>query len=78
MPVPRIVDFTVEKLGALRILLEDGTTLDVQLLPVRITDTGERHPDNGEPLYQIQFSQTMDQRPPEGKIDIKSLAKDKP
>lgn len=75
MAQPRIVDFTVEKLGALRILLEDGTTLDVQLLPVRVTDTGEVHPENGEPLYAIQFSQTMDQRPPQGRIDVTKLGK---
>lgn len=72
--MPRIVDFTVEKLGALRILLEDGTTIDVQLVPVRITDTGARN-EQGEPLYSINFSQTIDQRPPEGKIDITKLGK---
>lgn len=71
----RIVDFSVEKLGALRVLLENGTTIDVQLIPVRITDTGEKAPD-GQPLYQIQFSQTIDQRPPEGKIGLDSLKKD--
>lgn len=72
--MPRIVDFTVEKLGALRVLLEDGTTIDVQLLPVRITDTGNRHP-NGEPMYEIQFIQTVDQRPPEGRLALESLKK---
>lgn len=71
----RIVDFTIEKMGALRILLEDGTTLDVQLVPVRITATGDVNPENGEPLYSIQFSQTMDQRPPQGRIDVTKLGK---
>lgn len=71
----RIVDFSVEKMGALRILLENGTTLDVQLVPVRITDTGDKHP-NGEPLYEVQFSQTMDQRPLEGKTALDDLKKD--
>lgn len=71
----RIVDFTIEKVGALRILLEDGTTIDVQTFPVRITATGEVHPQNGEPLYEIQFNQTMDQRPFEGKIDMSQLRK---
>lgn len=72
---PRIVDFTIEKMGALRILLEDGTTLDVQLVPVRITATGDVNPENGEPLYAIQFSQIMDQRPPQGRIDVTKLGK---
>jgi hypothetical protein len=75
MSAPRIVDFSVEKLGALRILLENGTTLDVQLVPIRITDTGQKH-ENGEPLYQVQFSQTMDQRPPEGRLALGNLKKD--
>lgn len=71
----RIVDFSVQKLGALRILLEDGATIDVQLIPVRITDTGDKTPD-GQSMYQIQFTQTMDQRPPEGKIGLDALKKD--
>lgn len=78
MSVPRIVDHTIEKIGALRILLEDGTTLDIQLVPVRVVDTGEKHPETGEPLYQVQFSQTIDQRPPEGRIDISKLGKIQP
>lgn len=75
MARPRIVDYTVEKMGALRVLLEDGTTLDVQLIPVRIVDTGDKNSD-GSALYQIQFQQTIDQRPPEGKILPEALSKD--
>jgi hypothetical protein len=75
MGTPRIVDYTIEKIGALRILLENGTTLDVQLLPVRIMETGDVDPTSGQPLYSIQFNQTIDQRPPEGKIDAASLVK---
>lgn len=71
----RIVDFSVEKIGALRILLEDGTTIDVQLIPVRVTATGDIAPD-GSPLYEINFNQTMDQRPPEGKVGLGNLKKD--
>lgn len=44
--VTRIVDHIIEKLGALRLLLEDGNTVDIQLIPVRVTDTGEKTPDD--------------------------------
>lgn len=73
--MPRIMDFTVEKLGALRILIEDGTTLDVQLIPVRITMADEKLPD-GQPIFQVNFQQTVDQRPPEGKLVPEALKKE--
>jgi hypothetical protein len=67
---PKVVgfaDFTVESLGVTKILLEDGTRIKVQVVPVRISKT-DKTADDGQPLYLFQFHQTIDQTPPDGKI----------
>lgn len=71
----RIVDFSIVKMGSLHILLDDGSTLVCQLVPIRVTDIGEKTPE-GIPLYSVNFQQTMDYRPPEGKIVPEAMKKE--
>lgn len=63
----RIVDFAVASSSPLKIELDNGTRIHVQLVPVRVTELDLKTPD-GQPTYHIQFQQIMDQIPPDDQL----------
>lgn len=63
----QVMDFTVVSSSPLKILLEDGTRISVQLVPVRITRMDGVLPD-GQPMHQFQMQQIIDQLPPDGRM----------
>lgn len=70
-----IVDFTVISSAPVKILLDDGTRINIQIVPVRLSKTDQKLPD-GQPMYHFQCQQIIDQIAPEGKILPTALKKE--
>ncbi len=62
-----VVDFTVVHNAPMKLLLEDGTMITVQLVPVRLSRTDQLTED-GQPMYMFKMQQVIDQIPPDGRL----------
>lgn len=63
--VVHIPDFVVTSNTLLKIELENGIRFNIQLVPVRVSETDHKTPDGVMPMYHIQFQTIVDQLPPD-------------
>lgn len=71
----RNVDFTLDKIGVTEAILENGTRVKVQIVPLSFGLT-DKTMEDGQPLYLAKFQHIINQFPPEDRIKPAALKKE--